>query len=127
MPRGPAPEWRKRKQPITDDYLMASVTQAGGLGKHHPETGAYAELIIKGLASREEAAEWKRSLHRCALYLHKNGIADISVTTKIERAGTGYLLRFTVYSKTHARKYVLDTHGPDRSLWPYDVRRRGGS
>lgn len=127
MGRGPAPGWKARKEPITDHYLLASVNQAGGPGQHHPTTGAYSELVIKGLASREEATEWKRSLHRCAVYLHRNGIASIGVSTKIERAGNGYLIRFTVYNKTHSQNYVLETYGRDRSEWPYDVRRRGGA
>jgi hypothetical protein len=126
MPRGPSAQWRARKEPVSDHYLLASVTQAGGIGKHD-ERGAYAELVVKGLADREEAAEWKRSLHRCAVFMHRNGIADISVSTKVERAGKGYQLRFTVWNKTHSRAYVMKTYGPDRSLWPYDPRRRGGN
>lgn len=126
MPRGPAPAWRARKEPISDHYLLASVTQAGGLGKHD-QRGAYAELVIKGLANREEAAEWKRSLHRCAVFMHRNRIADISVSTKIERAGKGYLIRFTVWNKTHSRAYMLAQYGSDPDKWPYNPRRRGGN
>lgn len=126
MPRGPAPAWRARKEPISDHYLLASVTQAGGLGKHD-ERGAYRELVIKGLATREEAAEWKRSLHRCAVFLHRNRIADISVSTKVERSGKGYQLRFIVWSKTHSRAYVLAQYGSDPDKWPYNPRRRGGN
>lgn len=127
MPRGPAPAWRARKEPISDHYLLASITQSGGIGQHGPD-GAYSELVIKGLATREEAAEWKRSLHRCAVFLHRNKIADISVSTKIERAGSkGYIVRFTVWNKTHSRAYVMKTYGSDPNLWPYNPRNRSRS
>ena len=51
MPRGPAPGWRQRKEPVTDDYILAAVTKSGGLGKHDAN-GHYATLVIKGLADR---------------------------------------------------------------------------
>lgn len=124
MPRGPAPQWRARKEPVTDNYLMAVVQQAGGPGKHHPDTGLYGTLIIRGLESREEADEWSRSLYRCGLWLTRNRGADISVSAKIKRAGNGYLIEFSVYNKMHARSHLMTKHGLDRSLWPYDPRRR---
>lgn len=124
MPRGAAPAWRVRKEPVSDDYLLAAVNQAGGPGKHDPATGHYATLIIKGFETREEAAEWSRSLYRCCLWLTKNRNADLSVTTKIKRSGGGYLIEFSVYNKTHGRAHIMATHGTDRSKWPYDPRRR---
>lgn len=124
MPRGPAPQWRARKQPVLDDYVLASVTQAGGPGKHHPETGHYAMLIIRGLADREEAGEWKRALFRCAHYLHRNGIADVSMSADIKRSGSGYLIEFRAVDKTIARQHVMAKYGTDRSKWPYDPRGR---
>jgi hypothetical protein len=126
MPRGPAPAWRARKPPVTDDYLLASVNQAGGLGKHDATTGHYSELVIKGLSTKEEAAEWKRSLHRCAYYLFKNGLADISVKTAIERDGKQYAVRFSAINKAHTYAHVIARYGEDRSQWPYNPRRRGG-
>ena len=125
MPRGPAPGWRTRKEPVLDSHVMASVEQAGGLGKHHPETGHYAELIIKGLTSKEEAQEWSRSLYRAAHYLNRNNIAPVSMSAKIERDGDGYRIRFKAVDKTLARKHVMEKYGADRSKWPYDPRRRG--
>jgi hypothetical protein len=127
MPRGPAPQWRARKEPVADDYLMASVNQAGGQGSHHPETGFYAELILRGLADRAEAEEWRRALHRAARYLDKWGICPIGVTAKIERAGGGYLVRFKAVDKKIAQGYVVRVYGPDPSAWPYHARRRGAS
>jgi hypothetical protein len=110
---------------VVDDWIMAAVTQAGGLGQHHPETGHYQTLIIKGLDSREEADEWRKALFRCAHWMHRNGVAPLSVTIKIVplKGGT-YQIRFSVYDKTMARKYILEKHGTDRTKWPYDPRRR---
>lgn len=125
MPRGPAPAWRARKPPVTDAYILASVDRAGGIGRHHPETGHYATLVIKGLASREEAEEWKRSLYRCAHYLSRAGIADVSISASIRRDGSAYLVEFKAINKTLARKHVMEKYGPDRSRWPYDPRRKG--
>lgn len=126
MPRGPAPAWRARKPPITDDYLLAAVTQAGGPGKHDA-SGLYSVLVIRGFRDRDEAKEWDRSLYRCALWLTRNRGADISVSTKVERDGDGWQIRFSVHSKTHARAYIMAKHGTDRNKWPYDPRRRGGT
>jgi hypothetical protein len=126
VPRGAAPAWRARKEPITDDYLLAAVTQAGGPGKHDATTGLYGTLVIRGIKDRDEAKEWDRSLYRCALWLTRNRNADISVTTKIERDVDGYLLRFSVFNKTHGRAHILNKHSADRTKWPYDPRRRGG-
>jgi len=127
MPRGPAPAWRVRKEPVADNWLLASVNEAGGHGKHHPDTGMYAEMIMRGLANRGEAEEWKRALHRSAVYLHKWGLADIGVTAKIERSGSGYIIRFAAVDKTHAQNYVVSTYGPDPTRWPYWARGRAAS
>lgn len=127
MPRGPAPAWRARKDPLTDDYLLTVVQRAGGPGSHHPETGLYGTLVIKGFKTRDEAKEYDRSLYRCALWLTRNRGADISVTTKITGRAENYSLEFSVFNKTHARAYLMAKHGTDRNLWPYDPRRRGGT
>jgi hypothetical protein len=124
MPRGPAPGWRQRKEPVLDNYVLASVTQAGGIGKHNPE-GHYAELIIRGLADRDEAKEWQQALYRCAHYLNRTGQAAVSMSAKIERDGDGFRIRFKAVDKTHARAHVMRKYGPDRSKWPYDPRRKG--
>lgn len=126
MPRGPAPAWRARKPPVTDQHVLASIAQAGGIGRHHPETGHYATLIIRGLASRDEADEWRRSLYRCAHYLSRTGQADVGMSATVRRDGTRWLIEFRAVDKTLARRHVLQKYGSDRSKWPYDPRRRGG-
>jgi len=125
MPRGPAPGWKARKPPITDAYILAAVNQAGGVGKHHPQTGEYATLVLRGFADRDEALEWQRSLYRCALFLHKRRGIPVSVSVKMGRDGKGWKLTYRVGDKTHARKYHLETHGTDRRRWAYDPTRRG--
>jgi hypothetical protein len=125
--RGPAPGWRTRKEPIADDYLLAVINQAGGLGQHDSATGLYGTLVLRGLKDRDEAKEWDLSLYRCALWLSRNRGADISVTTKIEHVGDSYTLRFSVFNKTHGRQHIMNKHGSDRTKWPYDPRRRGTS
>lgn len=132
MPRGPAPAWRTRKQPVTDDWIMASVSQAGGLGKHHPQTGHYAQLVITELASKEEAIVWQQALYRCAHYLNRTGQAPVGMSARIvkhakpcTKSGCQFHIEFKAIDKTLARAHVLAKYGPDRSKWPYDPRRRG--
>jgi hypothetical protein len=111
-------------EPVVDDYLMAAVTKAGGLDKHHPVTGLYQTLVLRDLKDREEADEWRKALYRCAHWMSRNGVAPVSVSVKIERDGQGYLIRYSVYHKVMARLHILNKHGKDRSKWPYDPRRR---
>lgn len=127
MPRGAAPAWRARKEPVADDWLLASVNQAGGLGKHHPETGHYKHLVMRGLASREEAQAWKQALHRSAVYLHKWHIADVGVSAKIERAGKGYIIKYFAVNKSHAQAHIIKTYGADPARWPYHARGRAAT
>ena len=124
MPRGPSPGWRARKAPVLDHWLMAVVDQAGGIGQH--ANGCYGTLLIDGFADKDEALEYQRALYRCAAYMHRNGVAPVSVHVDTERDSGKWLIRFTVYDKTYGRKHIMDKHGPDRSKWPYDVRRANG-
>jgi hypothetical protein len=123
VPRSAAPQWRKRKDPVLDHYVLASIEQAGGHGKHD-SNGHYATLVIRDLADRAEAEEYVRALNRAALHLHRYGQADVGMSAKIERDGEKHLVRFRAVDKTHARNYMLKKYGPDRSKWPYDPRRR---
>lgn len=127
MPRGAAPEWRRRKEPVVDDWIMASVNRAGGIGQHHPTTGHYATLVITGLASKEEADEYRRALHRCAHYLNRTGTAPVSMAADraVRQVDGTYSITFRSVDKTLARAHVLAKYGSDRSRWPYDPRKRG--
>lgn len=128
MPRGPSPQWRRRLEPITDDWILASVERAGGIGRHDPANGHYAELIIDDLADKAEADEYRKSLFRCAHYLNRNGIAPVSMSAdRAVRVGSKYQIRFRAVDKTMAKAFVLAKHGTDRSKWPYDPRRKGAA
>lgn len=127
MPRGPTPQWRRRKEPILDDWILESIERAGGIGKHHPQTGHYAELVISDLADKAEAAEYKRALFRCAHYLTRTAQVPVSMSADIERDGRKYRIRFRAVDKTLARQHVMAKYGNDRSKWPYDPRRREAS
>ena len=89
MPRGPAPAYRARKEPVADDYLLAVISQAGGAGQHDPTTGLYGTLVLRGFKDRDEAKEWDRSLYRCALWLTRNRGADIACRPRSRRPATG--------------------------------------
>lgn len=127
MPRGPGPAWRTRKPPVLDHWLMASVERAGGIGRHHPETGHYAELVI-ACADVTEARQYSQALYRCARYLSKWQLADVGVSVdKPKRRPDGKVaVRFRAVDKTLARQHVMQKYGTDRSKWPYDPRRKGG-
>lgn len=116
MPRSAAPEWRRRKEPILDHLLHASVAQVNGV--YHPVTGHYGELVYTGIDTKERAAEIKRALFRSGKH------TGHSVSAKVEKAGEGYLVRFKAIDKNMARKYILDHYGDDRSKWPYSPFKR---
>ena len=126
MPRSPVPEWRKRKEPILDHYVLASIEQAGGLGKHDPVSGHYGTLLVRELADREEAAEYVRALNRAALHLRRYQVADVGMSGPDGTHGAeGYQIRFRADRQDRSpRQHVLRRYGPDRSKWPYDPRRR---
>lgn len=117
-PRGQAPEWKRRKEPILDEYLQASIDHAGGV--FHPETGHYAELIYAGCPTRERANEIKQALYRSAYHMK----VSLAATVTPAKDGT-FSVTFKAIDKVHAKAYILAKHGTDRSKWPYDPRRRG--
>jgi hypothetical protein len=117
MPRGPAPQWRTRKEPILDAHIRASVDQVKGV---YDENGHYGLLVYAGCADRDRAKEISQALYRAARHL------GFSVSVKTVKAGDGtYQLHFRAIDKTHAKAYVLEKYGTDRSKWAYDPRRRG--
>lgn len=119
MPRGPAPAWTRRKEPVLDHLVVASVERAGG--KHHPETGAYSELVYAGCATRERASEIKRALFRAAKH------TGYSMNARVVKNGSEFDVHFTAHDKALAKAHVLAKYGADRSKWPYDPRRKGAA
>jgi hypothetical protein len=124
MPRGPAPSWRQRKQPVLDEWVLHSITRANG---KPAADGHYAEMRIAKIGSRDEAREYIRSLHRSGRYLTRWSQYNIGVRAEIIKDGSQYLVRFWAVDKLAARKYILEKYGPDRSKWPYDPRRRASN
>ena len=61
MPRAPAPQWHRRKEPVLDHYLQASVDQCGG---QYDENGHYALLVYSGCETRDRAKEISQALYR---------------------------------------------------------------
>lgn len=115
MPRAAAPSWRQRKEPILDSHLQASIDQAAG---RHNEQGHYSTLVYTGCETRERAKDIVRALYRSARYL------KCSVSAMVKPAGDGtFNVEYKAISKAHARAYILEKYGPDRSRWPYSPRK----
>jgi hypothetical protein len=115
MPRGPAPAWKARKEPLLDDHVLASVSAA----EMNAENGRYGELIYAGCPDEERALEIKRALFRAA---KRQGY---SISAHVEKAGQAYQVRFVAIDKLAARRYIVEKYGPDRTAWPYNPRQRG--
>lgn len=118
MPRAPAPQWHRRKEPILDSHLQASVDQAGGT---YDDQGHYALLVYAGCETRERAKEIVQALHRAGSHL------KLSVSTKTVKAEDGtFQVHFKAIDKVFAKRYVLEKYGNDVSRWPYNPRQKGG-
>lgn len=123
MPRSASPEWRRRKEPVLDDYIRASIRLANG--KCDPETGHYSTLVISGIGSREDAKEVKRALHRSALWLHRNTDLNCSMSATIKKNLDGtFGVEFRAINKDHAHAYMVRQYGEDPTKWPYSPWRR---
>lgn len=106
-----------------DEYILASINSVGGV--HHPETGYYGTLHYTGCESRDRAKEIVQALFRSASYMHRNKLADVSMSATVHPAEDGtYFVKFAAINKAHARAYVVNHYGTDRSKWAYDPRRR---
>jgi hypothetical protein len=116
MPRSAAPEWRRRKEPILDHLLHASVAHVNGV--YHPETGHYGELVYAGCPTRDRAKEIKQALFRAGKH------TGHSVTAWIVANGDAFDVHFKAIDKTKAREYMLQHYGSDRSKWPYSPYKR---
>lgn len=114
MPKGGLPDYRRRKQPVLDDFLRASVDEAGG--KHDPETGWYKVKHITGIANNAELKEVIRALHRSKRHV------GVSVTaTPIRQKNGGYTVEFAAVHRDFARAYVAARYGDNL---PYNPHRR---
>src|SRR5258708_30016476 len=113
------PAWRKRKEPVLDAEVQASVERGQPhAGEHTAEGHSYAELIYGGCESPERALEIKNALFRSAMRLR------VSISAKIVKNGDVWDVRYTARCKDCARMYIVATYGPDRQAWPYNPRER---
>lgn len=116
MPRSAAPEWKRRKEPVLDHLLHASVAHVNGV--YHPETGHYGELVYAGCPTRERAQEIRRALFRSGKH------TGHSVTATIVKNGEVFDVHFKAIDKTMAKQYMLQRYGTDRTKWPYSPWRK---
>jgi hypothetical protein len=112
MPRGPAPAWHQ-KAPHTVEaapYIAAAF-----------QVGFEQEMCWTGIPTHERARTLKNGLFNAAR-LHKPVVA---VSVDIVQAGRTWQLKFKIHDKRVARAYVVNTYGPDRENWAYDMRAKG--
>ena len=113
MPRGPAPMWTSAAPHTQEAQPM--VEAAFRIGYEHP-------VIWNGIASRDRATQLKRGLFNAARR-HK---PPVSVSCDIEpEPGGTFRITFVLHDKKVGRAYIVTKHGPNRSAWPYDTRRKG--
>ena len=82
------------------------------------EQGHYGELVYTGCKTRERATEIRRALFRAAKRL------NYSMHAEIENRGREFQVRYHAIDKAHARRWLVQTYGTDRSAWPYNPRSR---
>jgi hypothetical protein len=115
VPKGPSPQWNRRKEPVLDDYLRESINGSGG--EHDPVTGWYATKHIGGMANRDEVKEVIRAFHRSARHL------GVSVATKaIPNPNGGWLIEYAAINKAHARAFVAQHYGDRPPYNPHQKR-----
>lgn len=118
MPRSPAPEWRRRKEPVLDDYVRASID--GVNGEHDPETGFYATLHYAGCETRERATEIRQALFRAANHV------KVSMNATVLPADDGtFFVEFRAIHKSYGRNYIKNKANGDRRNLAYDPRKKG--
>lgn len=112
MPKNTA--YLRRKEPIVDHLVMASVDGAGGPGKHDDQ-GHYKHLTYFGCETEARAKEIRQALFRCARYL------KVSMSATAHRSDDGtWQVDFFAVNPDHARAYVVGRYGTDRTKWAYD-------
>jgi hypothetical protein len=117
MPKGPAPEWKRRLEPILDHEVQASIDQSNG--QHDPDTGWYATLHHTGCDTYKRAQEIKRALYRSARHL------KVSLRTDIIRGANGtWTVEFTAVNKAHGKAYIAQQSGGDPSRLAYNPYHR---
>jgi hypothetical protein len=113
MPKGPAPQWRARKQPLTDEHVQASVAQGMNAEGH------YGVLVYGPIDDPARALEIKRSLYRCAKFLGYAMHADIE-----QRTDGKHQVRFKAIDKAKARAHIAQKYKDRPHELPYNPYER---
>ena len=113
MPRGPSPMWTSAA-PHTAE-AAPYVHAAFQLGFEQP-------VVWAGIPSRDRASLMKKGLFNAARR-HKPSVS-VSADIEPEPGGT-FRITFVLHDKKVGRAYIVTKHGPNRSAWPYDTRRKG--
>ena len=116
MPRGSAPEWKRRKEPILDHYIQALLDRANNQTDEH---GCYGTLVYAGCQDFSSADEIRKALYRSACHM------KVSLSYKIKKADDGtWNVEFSCYPKAVGKAHVVNHYGEDRSKWAYDPRKK---
>jgi len=96
-----------------------------GDGVYDPATGHYGTVVIKPIEDKDRALEIKRALYRSANYLHRNKKMNLSMHAEVVPLADGaFSVEFKAINKSHARAYVLQKYGTDRSKFPYNPMQK---
>ena len=107
-----------RKEPICDEFLLASVTAANG--KHDKTNGHYAWRKLK-CDTYEEAVAYKDGLYLSKKHFkrHPKKFPQVSVTTKITEADGKFYVEYCAIHPDYVAFYMINKYGEDRTKWPY--------
>lgn len=92
------------------------------------------QVNYDGIETPERAEEIRRGIYRCAQHrklsvqvrwLHNGELTSKTTSWPPDKAKTGYRLEIEVFRKAHGRRHVVETRGPDRTLWDYNPRQKG--
>jgi hypothetical protein len=120
VPRGPLPEYRRRKEPVLDHVLQACLDQAGG--KHDPQTGRYGILHWTGCETRDRVTEIVRALYRSARHMN----LSLPYPDVVKQPDNTFTIVVQPAHKSFGRKHQIATKGTDRSQWAYDPKKPNG-
>jgi hypothetical protein len=89
-------------------------------GKADPQTGRYGVLHWTGIEDDDRVTEIIRALYRSAKYVN----VSLPYPEKVKAEDGTTTLVIQPADKRYGRKHQVRTHGPDRSAWAYDPRKK---
>lgn len=103
------------------DHVVAAAIAEGG------------EITYDGIADVDRALEIKRGVYRCGQHRkisvqvtwpYRGTVTSKSSQWPPDKVKGCYQLTIRAFRKSHGRKHVVDTLGPDRTRWHYNPRAR---